>query len=69
MGERLQHDDGHSHILSSVIPCGISYDPTFAYELAVIIREGMRGMYVEQDNIYYYITLFNETLKALADDH
>ncbi len=45
MGEGLQHDDGHSHILSSVIPCCISYDPTFAYELGVIIREGMRRMY------------------------
>jgi pyruvate dehydrogenase E1 component len=60
MGEGLQHDDGHSHILSSVIPCCVSYDPTFAYELAVIIREGMRRMYVEQEDIYYYITLLNE---------
>ncbi|MFO2462900.1 pyruvate dehydrogenase (acetyl-transferring), homodimeric type [Pseudomonas sp. 15FMM2] len=60
MGEGLQHDDGHSHILSSVIPCCVSYDPTFAFELAVIIREGMRRMYVEQEDIYYYITLLNE---------
>ena len=60
MGEGLQHDDGHSHILSSVVPCCVSYDPTFAYELAVIIREGMRRMYVEQEDIYYYITLLNE---------
>ena len=60
MGEGLQHDDGHSHILSSVIPCCVSYDPTFAYELAVIIREGMRRMYVEQEDVYYYITLLNE---------
>ncbi|KJZ51698.1 pyruvate dehydrogenase (acetyl-transferring), homodimeric type [Pseudomonas marginalis] len=60
MGEGLQHDDGHSHILSSVIPCCVSYDPTFAYELAVIIREGMRRMYVQQEDIYYYITLLNE---------
>ncbi|MGY2170635.1 pyruvate dehydrogenase (acetyl-transferring), homodimeric type [Pseudomonas gingeri] len=60
MGEGLQHDDGHSHVLSSVIPCCVSYDPTFAYELAVIIREGMRRMYVEQEDIYYYITLLNE---------
>jgi pyruvate dehydrogenase E1 component len=60
MGEGLQHDDGHSHVLSSVIPCCISYDPTFAFELAVIIREGMRRMYVEQEDIYYYITLLNE---------
>ncbi|MFK3823055.1 pyruvate dehydrogenase (acetyl-transferring), homodimeric type [Pseudomonas yamanorum] len=60
MGEGLQHDDGHSHVLSSVIPCCVSYDPTFAFELAVIIREGMRRMYVEQEDIYYYITLLNE---------
>ncbi|MGR3967761.1 pyruvate dehydrogenase (acetyl-transferring), homodimeric type [Pseudomonas sp. 910_23] len=60
MGEGLQHDDGHSHILASVIPCCVAYDPTFAYELAVIIREGMRRMYVEQEDIYYYITLLNE---------
>jgi len=60
MGEGLQHDDGHSHVLSSVIPCCISYDPTFAFELAVIIREDMRRMYVEQEDIYYYITLLNE---------
>lgn len=60
MGEGLQHDDGHSHVLSSVIPCCVSYDPTFAFELAVIIREGMRRMYVEQEDIYYYIILLNE---------
>ena len=60
MGEGLQHDDGHSHILASVIPCCVAYDPTFAYELAVIIRVGMRRMYVEQEDIYYYITLLNE---------
>ncbi len=60
MGEGLQHDDGHSHVLSSVIPNCVSYDPTFAYELAVIIQDGMRRMYVEQEDIYYYITLLNE---------
>ena len=60
MGEGLQHDDGHSHVLSSVIPTCLSYDPTFAYELAVIIHDGMRRMYVEQEDIYYYITLLNE---------
>jgi len=47
-------------VLASVVPCCVSYDPTFAYELAVIIREGMRRMYVEQEDIYYYITLLNE---------
>ncbi len=60
MGEGLQHDDGHSHVLASVVPCCIAYDPTFAYELAVIIQEGMRRMYVEQEDVYYYITLLNE---------
>ena len=60
MGEGLQHDDGHSHVLSSTVPCCVSYDPTFAYELAVIIREGMRRMYVDNEDIYYYITLLNE---------
>ncbi|MGO4154999.1 pyruvate dehydrogenase (acetyl-transferring), homodimeric type [Cupriavidus sp. YAF13] len=60
MGEGLQHDDGHSHVLSSVIPCCVSYDPTFAYELAVIVHDGMRRMYVDQEDIFYYITLLNE---------
>ena len=60
MGEGLQHCDGHSHVLSSTIPNCISYDPTFAYELAVIIQDGLRRMYVEQEDIYYYITLLNE---------
>ncbi|QNQ20542.1 pyruvate dehydrogenase (acetyl-transferring), homodimeric type [Kosakonia sp. SMBL-WEM22] len=60
MGEGLQHDDGHSHVLSSVIPNCISYDPTFAYELAVIIQDGLRRMYADQEDIYYYITLLNE---------
>ncbi|MFC4278184.1 pyruvate dehydrogenase (acetyl-transferring), homodimeric type [Achromobacter aloeverae] len=60
MGEGLQHDDGHSHVLSSVIPSCISYDPTFAYELAVIIQDGLRRMFVEQEDVYYYITLLNE---------
>ncbi|QIH10593.1 MULTISPECIES: pyruvate dehydrogenase (acetyl-transferring), homodimeric type [unclassified Pseudomonas] len=60
MGEGLQHDDGHSHVVSSTIPCCVSYDPTYAYELAVIIQDGMRRMYVENEDIYYYITLLNE---------
>jgi len=59
-GEGLQHEDGHSHILASTIPNCISYDPTFAYELAVIIQDGLRRMYQEQEDIYYYITLMNE---------
>jgi pyruvate dehydrogenase E1 component len=60
MGEGLQHDDGHSHVLSSVIPCCVSYDPTFAYELAVIVQDGLRRMYKEQEDVFYYITLLNE---------
>jgi len=59
-GEGLQHQDGHSHVLSSTIPCCVSYDPSFAYELAVIIREGFRRMFTESENVFYYITLMNE---------
>ncbi|EJI84741.1 pyruvate dehydrogenase subunit E1 [Alishewanella aestuarii B11] len=61
-GEGLQHEDGHSHILASTVPNCISYDPTYAYELAVILQDGIRRMYgPEQENIYYYITLMNES--------
>ena len=59
-GEGLQHGDGHSHILSSVIPNCKSYDPTFGYELATIFREGLYRMYEKQENIFYYITTMNE---------
>ena len=59
-GEGLQHSDGHSHILSSVIPNCKSYDPTFGYELATIFREGLRRMHEKQENIFYYITTMNE---------
>jgi len=59
-GEGLQHEDGHSHILASTIPNCITYDPTYAYELAVIIQDGMRRMYQEQEDVYYYITVMNE---------
>src|SRR3954462_2203279 len=59
-GEGLQHEDGHSHVLSSTIPNAVSYDPTFAYELAVIIQDGLRRMYREQEDIFYYITVMNE---------
>jgi len=59
-GEGLQHGDGHSHILSSVIPNCKSYDPTFAYELSTIFREGLRRMHDKQENIFYYITTMNE---------
>jgi pyruvate dehydrogenase E1 component len=59
-GEGLQHEDGHSHILSSTIPNCVSYDPTFAYEVAVIIHTGLRRMLQEQQDVFYYITLMNE---------
>jgi pyruvate dehydrogenase E1 component len=59
-GEGLQHDDGNSHIYASVYPNCISYDPTYGYEIAVIVREGIRRMFVEQENVYYYITCMNE---------
>ncbi len=59
-GEGLQHEDGHSHLMSATIPNCISYDPTFAYELAVIIQEGLRRMVQNQEDVYYYITLMNE---------
>lgn len=59
-GEGLQHEDGHSHITASTIPNCISYDPAFAYELAVIIQDGLRRMYQEQEDIFYYITVMNE---------
>ncbi len=59
-GEGLQHEDGHSHILASTIPNCISYDPTFSYELAVIIQDGLRRMYEEQEDVFYYITVMNE---------
>jgi len=65
-GEGLQHEDGHSHILASVIPNCRSYDPTYAYELAVIIRHGIKQMYEEQQSVYYYITIMNENYRQPA---
>src|SRR5512138_551856 len=59
-GEGLQHQDGHSQLLFTVVPNCISYDPTFAYELAVIIQDGLRRMYVDGEDIFYYITVMNE---------
>lgn len=59
-GEGLQHEDGHSHLWSGAIPNCISYDPTFAFELAVVIQDGMRRMMTEQEDVYYYLTLMNE---------
>ena len=62
-GEGLQHQDGHSHLLASTIPNCISYDPTFAYELAVIFREGLKRMHDNQEDVFYYITTMNENYK------
>src|SRR5207249_3413551 len=59
-GEGLQHQDGHSQLVASTVPNCVAYDPAFAYELAVIIHDGLRRMYVEQQGIFYYITLMNE---------
>jgi pyruvate dehydrogenase E1 component len=61
-GEGLQHEDGHSHVLASTIPNCIAYDPTFSFELAVILQDGLRRMYgPDQENVFYYLTLMNET--------
>jgi pyruvate dehydrogenase E1 component len=59
-GEGLQHQDGHSHLLAYSVPNLVAYDPAFAYEIAVIIQEGIRRMYQEQENIFYYLTVMNE---------
>ena len=59
-GEGLQHQDGHSHILSSTIPNCVSYDPAYSYELAVIVQDGMRRMHKEMESVFYYITTMNE---------
>ncbi len=59
-GEGLQHEDGHSHILASTIPNCITYDPTFSYEVAVIVQNGMKRMYQDQEDVFFYLTLMNE---------
>jgi pyruvate dehydrogenase E1 component len=64
-GEGLQHQDGHSHLLSLAVPNLISYDPAFAFEIAVIIEEGIRRMYKEGESIFYYITVMNEQYEML----
>jgi len=65
-GEGLQHQDGHSLILSSTIPTLATYDPAFTYELAVIIADGMRRMYAEGEDLFYYLTLYNENYEMPA---
>ena len=59
-GEGLQHEDGHSHILAGTIPNCITYDPTFQYEVAVIVQHGLKRMYVDQNDVFFYLTLMNE---------
>mgnify|MGYP006148878793 CR=1 FL=1 len=59
-GEGLQHEDGHSHLMAGMVPNCIAYDPTFAYEVAVIVQDGLRRMVEEQEDVFYYITVMNE---------
>jgi len=68
-GEGLQHEDGHSQVVANTVPNLLSYDPAFAYELAVIVQEGIRRMYQEQENVFYYITIHNENyaMPAMPD--
>ena len=59
-GEGLQHEDGHSQVMANMIPNCISYDPTFQYEVAVVVQDGLRRMFAEQEDVYYYLTVMNE---------
>jgi pyruvate dehydrogenase E1 component len=59
-GEGLQHQDGHSHVLASTVPTCAAYDPAYAYEIAVIVQDGIRRMYQEQEDLFYYLTMYNE---------
>lgn len=61
-GEGLQHQDGHSHVLASTIPCVLAYDPAFAFEVAMIIKSGLHRMFQKEDDVFYYITLYNENI-------
>ncbi len=65
-GEGLQHQDGHSHLLATTVPTIVSYDPAYAYELAVIIQDGLRRMYFENESILYYISVYNENYEMPA---
>jgi pyruvate dehydrogenase E1 component len=60
LGEGLQHQDGHSHILSSTVPTCVSYDPAYVYELAVVLQDGIRRMYQQNEDVFYYVTMYNE---------
>ncbi|TIC83239.1 pyruvate dehydrogenase (acetyl-transferring), homodimeric type [Nocardioides sp. GY 10113] len=65
-GEGLQHEDGHSHLQAAMIPNCVAYDPTYSYELAVIVADGLRRMYAEQEDVFYYLTLMNENYEHPA---
>ncbi|MEQ8408964.1 MAG: pyruvate dehydrogenase (acetyl-transferring), homodimeric type [Gammaproteobacteria bacterium] len=65
-GEGLQHQDGHSHLMAATIPNCVTYDPTYSYELAVIVRDGLRRMYDEMESVFYYITTMNENYQHPA---
>jgi pyruvate dehydrogenase E1 component len=65
-GEGLQHQDGHSHVTALTVPNCVAYDPAYAYELAVIVQDGIRRMYVDNEQVYYYITLMNDNYKQPA---
>src|SRR5947209_8315360 len=64
-GEGLQHEDGHSHVMALTVPNLVAYDPAFAFELAVILRDGIRRMYQEQEDVFYYVTLYNDNYPML----
>ncbi len=65
-GEGLQHEDGHSPVLASTVPKLLTYDPAYVYELAVILKSGLRRMFVKQDNVFYYLTVYNEAYEQPA---
>ena len=65
-GEGLQHQDGHSHLAAASVPSCVAYDPTYAYELAVILHDGLKRMYERQENVFYYVTLLNENYRHAA---
>ncbi len=65
-GEGLQHQDGHSHVQANLIPNCVTYDPTYGYEVAIIVQDGLRRMYTENENVFYYLTLMNENYQHPA---
>jgi pyruvate dehydrogenase E1 component len=69
-GEGLQHEDGHSHVLASTVPNVLAYDPAFAYEVAAIVRDGLKRMYVDGEDVFYYLTLYNQDypMPAMPED-